>query len=91
MAISLVEAMQMGLVPVVTPVGEMRTYCIRNEKSIPIDDDDQALDDIACVIECEDNYSSLQTAAISQWSNAKLYCESILEASNELVEELSDT
>jgi glycosyltransferase involved in cell wall biosynthesis len=90
MAMSVVEAMQIGLVPVVTPVGEIRRYCVHNENSILVDDDEKAVEDIVRLIECESNYSALQTAAIAQWTNAKLYCESILDASNELVEQLSD-
>lgn len=89
MAMSVVEAMQMGLVPVVTPVGEIRSYCIHNQNSILVQEDAQALENIVRLIECEDNYSALKTAAIAHWANAKLYCESIVEAANELVDELS--
>lgn len=89
MAMSVVEAMQMGLVPVVTPVGEIRTYCRHNQNSILVHDDEQAVSDIVRLIESEDNFSALKAAAIAHWANAKLYCESFVEASNELVDELS--
>jgi hypothetical protein len=90
MAIFVLEAMQTGLAPVATPVGEIRTYCVHNENSILVDKDEQAVKGLFFLIECEDHYSALQTTAIAQWKNAKMYCESILDASNELVRELSD-
>lgn len=39
MAMSVVEAMQLGLVPVVTPVGEIPSYCKQNHNAILIDQD----------------------------------------------------
>jgi glycosyltransferase involved in cell wall biosynthesis len=91
MAMSVVEAMQMGLVPVVTPAGEIRTYCRHNQNSILVHENEQAVSDIVRVIESEDGFSALKTAAIAHWANEKLYCESIVEASNELVDELSNS
>jgi glycosyltransferase involved in cell wall biosynthesis len=90
MAMSVVEAMQMGLVPVVTPVGEIRAYCKHNLNSILIHEVTQAVKDIVHLVECEADYLALQAAAIAQWASAKLYCESILDASNELIAELYD-
>ena len=84
---SVVEAMQMGLVPVVTPAGEIRTYCVHNENAILVQEDDRAVEDILRVIESEASYPALQSAAIAQWASAKLYCESMLDASNELLAE----
>lgn len=89
MAMSVVEAMQMGLVPVVTPAGEIRTYCRHKQNSILVHENEQAVSDIVRLIESEDSFSALKAAAIAQWADAMLYHESIVEASNELVDELS--
>src|SRR5690606_10061657 len=43
MAIAVVEAMQLGLIPVVTPVGEIANYCKAGTNAILVDDDDQAV------------------------------------------------
>jgi glycosyltransferase involved in cell wall biosynthesis len=43
MAMSVVEAMQLGLVPVVTPVGQIATYCRDGENSILVGDDDDVV------------------------------------------------
>lgn len=90
MAMAVVEAMQLGLVPVVTPVGEIGSYCIHNQNSILVREDSQAVDDIVRLIENAEKYSAMQSAAMAQWANAPLYCESIVDAANELVAELCD-
>lgn len=88
MAMSVVEAMQLGLVPVVTPVGEIRTYCLHNQNSILVQEDDEALKDIIRLLESKERYAALRTAAMARWANATLYRESIVDACNELVAEL---
>src|SRR5690606_5104555 len=42
MAMSVVEAMQLGLVPVVTPVGEIGRYCRGGVNAVLVDDDEEA-------------------------------------------------
>jgi glycosyltransferase involved in cell wall biosynthesis len=91
MAMSVVEAMQMGLVPVVTPVGEIRHYCAHGENAILIRDDEQAVNDIVRVLDDENDYPALRKAAIGRWNNARLYSESFIDAANELVGALSST
>ena len=86
---SVVEAMQLGLVPVVTPAGEIQHYCRHNVNSVIIEDDDRAVEDVARLIDNTSDYSALRAAAIAQWQHARLYRESILEAATELVAELT--
>ena len=44
---SVVEAMQLGLVPVVTNVGEISRYCIDNFNSVIYKSDIETFDDIS--------------------------------------------
>ena len=46
MAFSVVEAMQLGLVPVVTAVGEIRAYCHNGQNAVRIETDEQAVEDV---------------------------------------------
>jgi len=87
MAMSVVEAMQLGLVPVVTPAGEVGNYCLHDRNAILVQEDAQAVQDIIRLMENPAHYAALRAAAIAQWAHARLYRESIVEASNELLAE----
>ena len=65
MAMVVVEAMQLGLVPVVTPVGEIRRYCRDGENALLVDpgDLDGAADRIADLLSDPDRYRSMSAAA----------------------------
>ena len=85
MAMSVVESMQLGLVPVVTPVGEIGTYCTQGENAVIVASDEDAFKDILNLLNSNYSYQILRANAISTWRNQTLYRESVLRACGELV------
>lgn len=81
MAMSVMEAMQLGLLPVVTPVGAIADYCQAAVNCI-IHNDDVAstVDQIAEALEKPPVYSALREGAIETWRSAPLYREDVRRA-----------
>lgn len=87
MAISVVEAMQLGLVPVVTPVGEISKYCQNEINSVivyDLDNPDGAINSLINILNDETHYRHLQFVARQYWLEAPLYAEDIFCAVHEL-------
>lgn len=85
MAMSIVEAMQLGLVPVVTPVGEIDRYCRDRVNAVIVDTDDAA---VAAVLELLDDprtYDKLRKNAIDTWRGKPLYRDAVLDECRRLV------
>lgn len=80
MAMSVIEAMQLGLVPVVTPVGEIGRYCRDGDNAILIQDEDKAIEDIFSLLEGDQKYQSVRSRSIATWNDKPLYRESVLQA-----------
>lgn len=80
MGLSVVEAMQLGLVPVVTPVGEIGVYCKNAENAVIVSSDEQAARDTVALLDDPDRYRALQSAAIETWRGRRTYRDSLLEA-----------
>ena len=81
MAMSVVEAMQLGLVPVVTPVGEIKNYCIDEVNAILIDDEDSAVKSILNLLDNKNAFEKIRQNTISYWNDSEIYSESIERAS----------
>lgn len=87
MAMSVVEAMQLGLVPVVTPVGEISRYCQSGKNAVIINnvnESEDAINDVLMLLRHEARYRRYQQAAQSHWSHSKLYRDDVCEAVTEL-------
>lgn len=80
MALSVVEAMQLGLVPVVTPVGEIANYCRHYQNALLVNSVDEVAIDISTVLENSNLYEELSQNAIRTWAGQPLYSESVLAA-----------
>jgi len=80
MAMSVVEAMQLGLVPVVTPVGEISRYCQDGHNAVLVEDDMQAVASVLGLLEDPEEYLRLSTNAVATWQNKPLYRDDVLEA-----------
>lgn len=80
MAMSVVEAMQLGLVPVVTPVGEIGNYCRSGRDAILIHSDDAAVAEILEVLADPAKYGALHQQAAVTWRDQPLYADSMLQA-----------
>jgi glycosyltransferase involved in cell wall biosynthesis len=85
MAMSVVEAMQMGLVPVVTPVGEIARYCRDGENAVLLGSDIQSsVQRIVQLLDAPDQYAGLSHSAVRTWSDKPLYRDDVLAACREL-------
>ncbi|RYI99498.1 MAG: glycosyltransferase, partial [Acetobacteraceae bacterium] len=72
-AMSLIEAMQLGLAPIVTPVGEMGTYVRALETGVVYESRDQAAADIARILGDPALFARIGAAAVDHWRGARLY------------------
>jgi len=84
MAMSVVEAMQLGLVPVVTPVGEIGHYARDGTNSLLVVDDAQVVDRLLEILRDETRYQSLRASAIATWQSTPLYKEDVMRACKEI-------
>lgn len=82
MAMACVEAMQLGLVPVVTPVGEMARYVVSGENGLLIDPDrlDAAARDIVALVADPPRYAAMRQRASDRWRETPLYADDICAA-----------
>lgn len=77
-AMSLIEAMQLGLIPVVTPVGEMASYVRPLETGVLYQSRDQAGADIVRILADASLFRKIGAAAVDHWRHARLYHEDLL-------------
>lgn len=85
MAMSVVEAMQLGLVPVVTPVGEIGSYCQDGENSLLVYSVEKAVNSILALLVDNNKYQVLRNNAMATWQQQPLYAESLLQACRKLL------
>ena len=86
MALSVIEAMQLGLIPVVTPVGEISRYCSDGQNAIVVHDDERAVQEILEVIASPTAFQRIAMAAQAHWQGRPLYRDSVLSACRQMVE-----
>jgi glycosyltransferase involved in cell wall biosynthesis len=89
MCMSAVEAMQRGLVPVTTAVGEMAYYVVPGRTGIFIDPDDMgpAADAVVALVDDPVRWRRHSQAAMRHWYNAPLYADDVCRAAAQLVGE----
>lgn len=85
MAMSVVEAMQLGLVPVVTPVGEIGSYCRNGENALFVYSNNKSIDSIFALLDDNEKYQMLRNNAIKTWQQQPLYAESLLQICKKLL------
>jgi len=80
MAVSVVEAMQLGLVPVVTPVGEITRYCHDSVNALLANsvDSSSIANRIKMLIDDPCLYAQLRQEAVRTWADAPTYHEDVL-------------
>lgn len=86
MAMSVVEAMQLGLVPIVTPVGEIGKYARNGENAVVVTDDDSAVADVLDLLKDKQRYQNMRQQAINTWKNKPLYKDSVLAACQDVLD-----
>ena len=77
MGMSVIESMQLGLIPIVTDVGEISQYCKHNINSIVFKNNHKTSDDILSVIENNEKYNFIKNNSLETWGNALTYKEDI--------------
>lgn len=77
MAMSVVEAMQLGLVPVVTPVGEIGRYCRDGDNALLFTGTCDAARQVLGLLSDPVRYDTIRRAAIATWSAHPLYRDAI--------------
>jgi len=88
MCMAVVEAMQLGLVPIVTPVGEIKSYCIDGKNAVIINCEDKAVNDILRVVGDTQLYLKLSSEARESWKFKPLYEQSIDNRINSIITSL---
>ncbi len=85
MAMSVVESMQLGLVPVVTPVGEIKNYCRHGENALLVTADEVAVDEIVELLNNDALYQRMRGSAVATWAGKAIYAESVLQACQQML------
>ena len=73
MAISVVEAMQLGLIPVVTPVGEIANYCRAHINAVIVNDDEAAAREVLDISANATIRKAMSAAAVAHWLGVPAY------------------
>lgn len=84
MAMSVVEAMQMGLVPIVTPVGEMGAYVQHGKNGLIFNSVEITSGEINAILKDAPRFQKMSNAACQTWANAPLYRDDFRKAIQEL-------
>lgn len=87
MGMAVVEAMQLGLVPVVTPVGEIATYVEDGVNGVWFTSPGQAMDRVEQLLADTDAYRAMSAAAARTWSAHPLYRDEFLAACDALAQD----
>lgn len=85
MAMSVVEAMALGLVPVVTPVGEISAYCRDGENAIFVIDTDTTVRRVGALLALPDRYAAMASLAATTWAGSSHYRDDFVAACNRLL------
>ena len=87
MGVSVVEAMQLGLVPIVTPVGEIKRYFHDNVNALIIDPLHPLgiSSRILKTLNSPNEYLNLRAQAINTWQDHPLYSDDIIDFSGDLI------
>jgi glycosyltransferase involved in cell wall biosynthesis len=85
MALSVVEAMQLALVPIVTPVGEIGSYCADGQNSVIVTDNQWAISNTLNLLANPGEFKRLSKNASARWNNHALYRDDVLTACEDLL------
>jgi glycosyltransferase involved in cell wall biosynthesis len=87
MALSVVEAMQLGLVPIITPVGEIKNYCIDGFNAVVIDNEKNTVNKVLDILNNIESFQKLRKNAINTWENSLIYEDNVLANCRKLLKE----
>jgi len=86
MAMGVVEALQLGLVPVVTPVGQMAVYCRDGENALIFRDRDAAAARLLALMDDPATYAGMSRAAVESFADVAIYVEDVAAQARALTE-----
>jgi len=78
MAMAVVEAMQMGLIPIVTKVGEIREYCKDGSNSVIVNVDNKVRNRIDLLLNDKKEFEKIRRLAKATWADKLLYNDSLI-------------
>ncbi|MBU3992005.1 MAG: glycosyltransferase family 4 protein [Alphaproteobacteria bacterium] len=84
MAMGVVEALQLGLVPVVTPVGQMASYCRDGVNALIYDEPEAAAQRIRELLDNPSAFAAMSAAAIATFAGMPTYSEDVSRAARDL-------
>lgn len=85
MAMSVIEAMAMGLVPVVTPVGEIPSYCQDGRTGIHVTSPEETAQRIVAIVDKPAAWLALSERAAERWAGADLFQDNYRDACDNLL------
>jgi len=85
MAMSVIEAMAIGVVPVVTPVGEIPRYCHDGESGLHVTTPEETANRVAELMADPARWAAVSTAAAKTWVGARIFSDDYREACNALL------
>ena len=78
LAVSVVEAMQLGLVPVVVPAGEIGKLCRAGENAVLIHSDEEAAEAVLSLLADPAQFTVLRDNAMRAWHGKPVYRDAVL-------------
>jgi glycosyltransferase involved in cell wall biosynthesis len=87
MAMSVIEAMALGLVPVVTPVGEIPRYCHDGESGIHVGTPDETAQRVVALVTDPARWQQMAAHASARWADARLFRDDYRDACDRLLRE----
>lgn len=85
MAMGVVEALQLGLVPIVTPVGQMAVYCRDGDNALIYRDRDSVVARLRALLAAPKTYAAMSEAAIATFADRPTYTEDVMAAARAIV------
>jgi glycosyltransferase involved in cell wall biosynthesis len=85
MAMSVIEAMALGLVPVVTPVGEIPRYCHDGESGIHVSTPEETAQKVVALANAPLRWQHMAAQASDRWANARLFRDDYCDACDRLL------
>ena len=85
MAMSVAESMQLGLIPIVTAVGQICSYCKHMQNSLIYDNNNEKIvSEIFSIVNSREMYSRIKNNTIKTWQDCNLYKTDIISACDQI-------
>jgi glycosyltransferase involved in cell wall biosynthesis len=89
-AMSLIEAMQLGLIPIVTPVGAMGDYCTNGENGVVFRSTEETTRRVIALLADHSCAAAMGQRARDRWADVRLHHEDKLAAALDLTRKSAD-